>query len=354
MGADIVKKSIDLENEKKLWNDLIEEARNIDATIGSEIREKYAQWIWEHGRNICTSPLWVRGEKVKLVQKYAEMTNKKTTYMYYGIQLYKKFPYSQWEEVLAELNRAYPDNAITERFMLSLLGRKDKTEKGELAPLHRGLKNAEEITLQDLLSTLLQDDVVYVKVFSGEYQKSYKIVDKTLTNETAIEPAKQDIEPADELYKQAKDLVFSFWHWRGMEGNPDRNWVAREIAHAKRLLKMGLTKEDIFAIIEWRVSDPFWSSKLTSLGLITTRISSWAMEARNTVKSFEEFLDQHPDLDYRKIEATSPERIYARAEKLKEAVMVARKHNVPISPETYEKLYRASKAKFQIFNGGEK
>jgi len=330
-----------------LWKDLLEAQANIDITLGGEIREVYSQWLWETGCNLCRSPLWEQMPREELIEEFSKKIKKSKRYIQYGTALYKMFPYSSWEDVRAELNAKYPDQSITEKFFIKMLDEKAEVNDtgGELSPLHRGLKSAVDTSLEELIEKIKgTEEDVFVKLYVGDYHYIYKIVDKEIKALANVMPAL-----VEDKYEEAKRIVLRFWHFRNMEGNPDRIWMAREISHAKALLKMGLTEEDIFAICEWRISDAFWASKLTSLGLLRTRISAWAMESRNAPKSFEEFLDKHSELDYRKIEPISDEATYARAEKLKEAVTVARKNGVSITQDVYEKLYRAAKIKYKLF-----
>ena len=403
----------------KLWEDLIEEQKNIDVTLGTEIKNIYAQWLWETGQNLVRSPLYGKMETNELIDEFCKRVQKKKRYIQYAVSAYKTFPYTDWKEVQGILNEKYPDRQISERFFLSLLSNQEESkDEGELAPLHRGLRNAIDIDLEELLQKIKDSkEEIYVKIYIGEMQYTYHVnvfdskeerEDYEREKELELEAEREDylaekepeletekIEPVynketenimpievegekgiavfkkDEIaehetakinfwqsaeYETAKRIVFDFWQFRGMEGSPDPKWIAREIHHAKALLKMrlsefkeGLSEDDIFAILEWRIADPYWATKLTSLGLLRTHLSSWAIEARNTPSNFEAFLDRFPELDYRKIEPVSDEAIYARAEKLKEAVAKARKNGVSISQEVYEKLYRAAKVKFKLF-----
>jgi len=384
----------------KLWEDLIEEQKNIDVTLGTEIKNIYAQWLWETGQNLVRSPLYGKMETNELIDEFCKRVQKKKRYIQYAVSAYKTFPYTDWKEVQGILNEKYPDRQISERFFLSLLGNQEESKgEGELAPLHRGLRNAIDIDLEELLQRIKDSkEEVYVKIYLGEMQYTYhvNVFDskeeredyerekeletgkiETIMEETELKDMEvynketENIMPIevegekgiavfkkDKIaeYETAKRIVLDFWQFRNMEGSPDPKWIAREIHHVKALLKMrlsefkeGLSEDDIFAILEWRIADPYWATKLTSLGLLRTHLSSWAIEARNTPSNFEAFLDRFPELDYRKIEPVSDEAIYARAEKLKEAVAKARKNGVSISQEVYEKLYRAAKVKFKLF-----
>jgi sensor c-di-GMP phosphodiesterase-like protein len=79
------------------------------------------------------------------------------------------------------------------------------------------------------------------------------------------------------------------------------------------------------------------------LGLLVSHAADWILEAQNGITSFEQFLDTHPEFDYRQIPADTEEHTFARANKLKEAIFAARKAGVPVDANDYEKLYNAMK-----------
>ena len=355
-------------SDNELWMALLEEQKNIDVTLGGNLQEMYAQWLWETGRNLMTSPLVNKMKMQDLVKEFARRTNKKSRYVWYSVKCYKRFPYTDWNDVLMELRESHPNQVISERFFLSLLGNKPESSKegGELAPLHRGLKNVQRVALSELVQFIKENKAQYVKVYVGDYQFNFEIdtfesaddlpvavddISEEVNREIATVEENNKQLVADYLYEEAKKIVFRFWKYRNMEGNPDRKWVAREINHAKALLKMGLTEEDIFNILDWRLQDPFWQTKLTSLGILRSKLTDWAIEARAMPKNFEEFLNKNPQYDYRQIDPVDEAALFVRAEKLKEAVNAARKNGIVIDEETYKKLYNSIKVKMKIFGG---
>jgi len=168
---------------QRAFGDLIEEQKNIDSVLQNDIHTLYAQWLWETGRNIVTSPLWEVIDHTSLVKIFCKYTKKKERYVWYAIQAYQAFPYTDWNEVFNELTTRYPDTPISERFFLSLVSGKEETdEQGKtLAPLHRGLKNAQPIKFSDLLDVfgdaIQQHKEIYVKIYIDDYQLVYKITD---------------------------------------------------------------------------------------------------------------------------------------------------------------------------------
>jgi hypothetical protein len=174
---------------QRAFGDLIEEQKNIDSVLQSDIHTLYAQWLWETGRNIVTSPLWDVIDHTSLVNIFCKYTKKKERYVWYAIKSYQAFPYTDWNEVYTELTTRYPDTPISERFFLSLVSGKDEVnEKGQaLAPLHRGLKNAQPIKFSDLLDVfgdaIQQHKEVYVKIYIDDYQITYKLSDEIGGNE---------------------------------------------------------------------------------------------------------------------------------------------------------------------------
>jgi|GEM_PF-7068493 len=168
---------------QRAFSDLIEEQKNIDSVLQSDIHTLYAQWLWETGRNIVTSPLWDVIDHTSLVKIFCKYTKKKERYVWYAVQAYQAFPYSDWNDVYNELSTRYPNTPISERFFLSLIsGKEEINEEGRtLAPLHRGLSNAQPISFSKLLDifgeAIQEHKEIYVKVYIGEYQVTYKIED---------------------------------------------------------------------------------------------------------------------------------------------------------------------------------
>lgn len=152
---------------------------------------------------------------------------------------------------------------------------------------------------------------------------------------------------------EAFTMVMDFWRRIGSEDtSPTPNWQTREMAHAKRLIKIGLTKDDVLNIVEWRIqndNDGFWGKRLHSLGTIYSHLSDWAVEARTLPKSFEDFLDKHPDLDYRKLEIKDDKTAYIKASICKQAIEQAKKSGVVLTSKDFETLYKASKIKVDVF-----
>jgi len=114
---------------------------------------------------------------------------------------------------------------------------------------------------------------------------------------------------------------------------PDKVWTAREMRHAYRLLfEMNIPAELIKKICLWRIKDSFWRVKFHSLGSITSHLTDWIGEAKIKPLSFTNWLDMHPEEDYRK-----EENEYVRASRYLMSFQRARKDKVIFTSEEIRK-----------------
>ena len=134
---------------------------------------------------------------------------------------------------------------------------------------------------------------------------------------------------------------------------PDRLWIAREMKHAYRLLyKMNLPENVIKNICTWRIKDSFWRNKFHSLGSIATHFTDWMSEAKIKPLSFTDWLDNHPEEDYRK-----EQNKYVRASRYLIAFKRARRDNILFTSEEIRKntvAIKMMKQETKKYLGGER
>ncbi len=156
--------------------------------------------------------------------------------------------------------------------------------------------------------------------------------------------------------EQAKHC-FSLVMWFSKEilniDAPDRLWIAREMKHAYRLLyKMNLPENVIKNICTWRIKDNFWRNKFHSLGSIATHFTDWMSEAKIKPLSFTDWLDNHPEEDYRK-----EQNKYVRASRYLIAFKRARRDNILFTSEEIRKntvAIKMMKQETKKYLGGER
>ena len=134
---------------------------------------------------------------------------------------------------------------------------------------------------------------------------------------------------------------------------PDRLWIAREMKHSYRLLyEMNLPDNVIKNICTWRIKDNFWHNKFHSLGSITTHFTDWMSESKIKPLSFTDWLDNHPEEDYRK-----EQNKYVRASRYLIAFKRARRDNILFTSEEIRKntvAIKMMKQETKKYLGGER
>ena len=120
--------------------------------------------------------------------------------------------------------------------------------------------------------------------------------------EYALKDKNQDILLRDEKTEKAKELIKEFCRIRNIP--LDSGFFSKNIRSARKLVST-YPVEYILAGIEWRLandSDGFWEEKLWSLNSVYSHFAEWIAQAKLTTgKTFEDWLDQHPEQDYDKI-----------------------------------------------------
>jgi hypothetical protein len=171
-----------------------------------------------------------------------------------------------------------------------------------------------------------------------------EVVEKEKTKEIKKEiykERKKEIEKKKsgiELHKEAVWVMLGFAKILQIE--PDHIWRAREIKFARRLLQeFHLTPEQILNIVAWRLQDDYWRTHFSSLGSIISHYTDWKREATATrFTTFSEYLDRHPEIDYRKIPY---QQLNARLKAFFVAFNKALKAGVIFSEKDWEKYQNA-------------
>lgn len=165
-------------------------------------------------------------------------------------------------------------------------------------------------------------------------------------------PPKNKLVPG--YISKAEIMAMEFWKRIGGEDTtPDPVWLKREKLHAKRLIKLGLTIENIIDIYDWRIQTDdrgFWIKKLHSLAMIYGHLGDWSLEAKKLPQSFEDFLNKNPHLDYRNLSMNNEHEAYIKAAMCKQSLEMAKKAGVVLTEKNFATLYEASRLRFDVFN----
>ena len=378
---------------------LIEHGQAIDSRFIDTVHTAYAEWLWSHGQNVVTNPLWEGyGDREGLMKEYAEGIKKSLAYMKKATEIYKAFPFESFDKVEAKFYEKFPNEQITERGLLRF-GKNLDNALSKSTPLQINFKNAIPVSIKEITGYLKR--AIYVRIYFKETYETYKIVnvekekpvliahiednkliiDKPKNPDminTEIELKSENPEQSIKLKEEPKDIIarlplrpkrsegeipaynLAMDFWKKIAGdntNPDLNWMKREKVHAKKLIKLGLTTEDVLNIYAWRIQNDqngFWVKKLYSLGIIFSHLSDWSVEAKYVPPTFEDFLKKNPELEYRNINIIDAHSAYIKASLCKQALEKARKAGVVLTDKDFETLYKASKIKIDVFNGEKK
>ena len=379
--------------KSKWYEALVEDCKDIITEAIFTSRWALVEGYWNLGKRIredLNFQEYSEGNKSS-VQDLALHLKQSERTLYYAIQCFDTYPDIQ----------QLPEgkNISWHKLVNKYLPSKEKTKSIVIFP------NAIPISVEDIVAYLKR--AVYVRLYFEETYETYKI-DKNIVNaeeksaliayieddkliidepenpsmdagielkskpnpEPNPEPIKLKEKPKDIIArlplrpKKGKDevpaynLAMAFWKKiAGDNTNPDLNWMKREKVYAKKLIKLGLTTEDVLNIYEWRIQNDqngFWSEKLHSLGIIFSHLSDWSVEAKHIPSTFEDFLKKNPELEYRNINIIDAHSAYIKASLCKQALEKARKAGVVLTDKDFETLYKASKIKIDVFNGEKK
>jgi len=118
----------------------------------------------------------------------------------------------------------------------------------------------------------------------------------------ALKDKNQNILLKDEKQEKAKELIKEFSRLRNIP--LDSGFFSKNFRSARALVST-YPVEYVLAGIEWRLAndpDGFWESRLWSLNSVYSHFAEWIAQAKlSTGKTFEDWLDQHPEQDYDKV-----------------------------------------------------
>ena len=369
--------------KSKWYEALVEDCKDIITEAIFTSRWALVEGYHQLGERIVTENNLDRKEIYgkNILQGLAKSIGMSERTLYYAIQFYEKYP---------ELDTVPEGKNISwHKLVNKYLPSKEKTKSIVIFP------NAIPISVEDIVAYLKR--AVYARLYFDETYETYKI-DKNIVNaeeksaliahieddklivdepenpgdagielksEPNPEPNSEPIKPKDIIArlplhpKKGKDevpaynLAMNFWKKiAGDNTNPDLNWMKREKVYAKKLIKLGLTTEDVLNIYEWRIQNDqngFWSKKLYSLGIIFSHLSDWSVEAKHIPPTFEDFLKKNPELEYRNIDIIDAHSAYIKASLCKQALEKARRAGVVLTDKDFETLYKASKIKIDVF-----
>jgi len=155
----------------------------------------------------------------------------------------------------------------------------------------------------------------------------------------------------DEKQIKAKELIEKFCSLRNIP--LDTGFFKKNIRAARSLVS-NYSVELILAGITWRLKndpDGFWQEKLWSLNSVYSHFAEWIAQAKLKKKTitFTEWLDEHPEQDYRKIPDDKPEAMVAA---FFAAYKQARKEGVILTPEEWDKYQAAREYNNKLIKGG--
>jgi len=261
--------------ESKWYEDLIEECKDIITEAIFTSRWALVEGYWNLGKRIredANFQEYSKGNHSSL-QDLARNLNIAERTIYYAIQCFDT--YSDIQKLPEGKNITW--NKLITKYLPTHKEEKILTPQQDL-----------EITFQHLIYLLNDPEIEKITIHKGNIVTTYKILrDTTEANKSLVEDHKQ---VAKIEHKEAVDMMLAFWEWTGAKGKPDDTWRAREITHAKKLIKKGFNIDKVLVIAKWRVQDPFWKEKLTSLGSIYSHISDWVIEKSNTTKKSEGYI----------------------------------------------------------------